>query len=91
MTTLAQLADDLGTTTHVLMEFAPDDITRDMTGDTEIPDDVAEMIREAWASSPEGPPDVEQENRNEDAVIDELYQIVEHAGYDDELSEDLNR
>lgn len=48
LTTLGELADDLGTTIYALMEFAPDDITRDMTGGTEVPVDVEAMIREAW-------------------------------------------
>lgn len=51
-TTLAELADSLDTTIYVLMEFAPDDVTRNMTGGTEIPADVENMIREAWANSP---------------------------------------
>ncbi len=51
LTTLTQLAEDLGTTVPVLLEFAPDD-TRGMTGGTEVPADVEATIREAWASAP---------------------------------------
>ena len=89
MTTLKELAESLSTTTYALMEFAPSDITRDMTGDQEIDPDVEAMIRDAWNGSPEGPPDVVQENRNEDAVLQELYEVAEHAGYDEELGENL--
>lgn len=88
---LNELADALGTTPHVLREFAPDDITRDMTGDTEVPADVETMVRDAWASSPDGPPDVVEENRNTDAVLAETRGIVEDAGYDEDLSEDLDQ
>lgn len=53
LTTLKELADSLGTTIYVLMEFAPDDITSNMDGGTEIPADVEQMIREAWAAHEE--------------------------------------
>ena len=49
--TLYELAESVNATIYELMEFAPDDITRDMTDATEIPSDVTAMIQQAWTDN----------------------------------------
>jgi len=46
--TLKELAESLNATIFELMKFAPDDISRDITDQTEIPTEVENVIRKAW-------------------------------------------
>lgn len=68
---LAQLADELGTTIYALAEFAPDDVTADMNGESEISAEIEEMLRHGWANPGPQVPMV-TEVRDEDGFVHEL-------------------
>lgn len=81
MTTIADLAREFGAQPHEIAAFA--DLGRDYSDTAELTPDTEAMIREAWAAAHEGPVDTATENRNEEAVLDELERVVEDAGYDE--------
>ena len=82
MSTIRDLAREFNAQPHEVKAFAGLDTWVD--GD-ELPADIEAVIREAWATAPEGPPDVATDNRNADAVLVELADVVDRAGYDEEL------
>ena len=51
MITLKELAEELGTTIFIMMEFAPDIVPNTMTGDDQLSDQDAEAIRQAWSGT----------------------------------------
>jgi len=46
--TFKELAESLGTTIYVLMEFAPDYFPATMPADAEVPEDVRALVRQEW-------------------------------------------
>jgi hypothetical protein len=80
-TTIASLAAEFNAQPHEVAAFAD-------LGDTDqsapLDEDTEAMIREAWAKAPvAGSIDASAENRNTDAVLDALADVVDSAGYDD--------
>lgn len=78
--TLATLAAEFNAQPHEVAAFADLGQTAQdepLDGDTEA------MIREAWAAAPApGGIDATAENRNTDAALDALADVVDSAGYD---------
>jgi len=80
MTTIESLAQEFSTQPYELRAFADDLL--DGLGDTdEIPADAETTLREALAMVP-AEMSTEQQNRAEDAVLDEVAEVVDGAGYD---------
>lgn len=82
MTSIADLARELGCQHYEIREFYQDGISLETSDMDELPADVVTTIREAWHSMPDVA-DIVQENRNADAVLDAVADIVNHAGYED--------
>lgn len=80
MTTIRDLADEFGAQPHEVAAFAA---LGHMPQDAPVSEDYVRIIREQWHSAPEGPVDTVTENRNADAVLFELAEVVDGADYDD--------
>lgn len=88
MTTYAELAAELGfgEDFEAFRTWANEHNARP---DAEVPGLLAGTLRVAMSAQPEGPTGTTAENRNEDAVIDELARLTDEAGYDDELGSQI--
>lgn len=79
--TIASLAADLNAQPHEVAAFANLGQTAQ---DAPLDAETETMIREAWAAAPQSDAiDAASENRNEEAVLDALAEVVDSAGYDD--------
>lgn len=82
MTSINALAAELGAQPHEVAAFA--DLDADASWTDDLDPDTEAMIRQAWAAAPDGV-DVAAESRNEEAVLDDVREIVDRAGYDTEI------
>lgn len=81
MTSIRDLAREYGAQEHEVRAFWPDLFTLEVRGTDELPADITDAFRQAWGRAPD-PTRVDAENRDADAVLDELYRITKEAGYD---------
>lgn len=77
ITTIAELAREFGMTVPELLSYA-----NLLDGTTEISQGDEDIIREGISHEPAMEPSVIEQNAAEDAVLADLYEITEHAGYD---------
>jgi hypothetical protein len=81
MTSIKDLAVEFKCQPHEVAAFA--DLVNPY--DQPLDPDTVAMVRDAWANAPERDSlDAVAENRNEDAAMDALYEVVERAGYDED-------
>lgn len=81
MTTIRDLASEFDMQPFELRAFADDLLTAIESDADEISADTEAIIREALASAPAQEPTTAQVDDREDAVLQEVYEIVESAGY----------
>ena len=77
MATINSLAAEFNAQPHEVAAFGD---LGDLAHDAELNADTETMIREAWAAAPEPDfIDAVTENRREDAVLDEVAEVVDRA------------
>lgn len=82
MTSIRDLAREYRAEEWEVRSFYPDLFTLDVSDVDELPADIVTAFWEAWGEAPDVA-DIVAENRDADAVLDALADVVNHAGYED--------
>lgn len=82
MATITSLAAEFNAQPYEVAAFAD---LGNMAEDAELDADTEAMIREAWAQTGDYVTTAEM-NRREERVLDEVAEILDRAGYDDEIA-----